>query len=90
MGFSSGFPLTNHFDLPGAQSIFGVSQDPSMCAHASLSQDGSYHKDIWTYGWGTSLNITPFGLQGAFLHVYGQGGLLTEKYVIWAGPRLLP
>ena len=29
-GISSAFPLANHFDLPGSQSIFGVSQDPPM------------------------------------------------------------
>ena len=39
---TSEFPLVNHFDLPGSQSIFGISQDPHMCAHASLSQDGFY------------------------------------------------
>ena len=41
-GISSGFPLTNHFDLPGSQSIFGMSLDSSMCAHASFSLDGFY------------------------------------------------
>ena len=44
-GIFSSFPLANHFDLPGSQFIFGISQDSSMCAHASLSQDGFYH--IW-------------------------------------------
>ena len=39
------FPLTSSFDLP--QSIFRVSQDPSMCAHASLSQDEVYCKVLW-------------------------------------------
>ena len=37
---SSGFPLANHFDLPGSESVFGISKDPLKCAHASLSQDG--------------------------------------------------
>ena len=41
-GVSSGFPLANHFDFPGFQSTFDVSQDPPMCLHASLSQDGFY------------------------------------------------
>ena len=41
-GISSVFPLTNHFDLPGSESIFSVSQDLPMCACASLSQDGCY------------------------------------------------
>ena len=39
-GISSGFPLTNHLALPGSESVFGTSQGPPMCAHASLSQDG--------------------------------------------------
>ena len=39
---SSEFPLVSHFDLPGSLSIFGISQDPHMCVHASLSQDGFY------------------------------------------------
>ena len=36
-GISSSFPLANHFDLPGSRPIFGSSQDPTMCAHASVS-----------------------------------------------------
>ena len=44
---SSWFPLANQFDFPGSQSIFGISQEPSMCAHASLSQDGFYHTGTW-------------------------------------------
>ena len=45
--FFSGYPLANHSDLPGSQSIFCVSQDPPMCAQVSLSQDGSYRKGVW-------------------------------------------
>ena len=45
-GVSSSFPLTRHSDLPGSQSIFGVSQDPSLCAHASVSQEGFYCKGV--------------------------------------------
>ena len=60
---SSGFSLANHFDLPGSQSIFDISQDRSMCAHACLSQYGSYCKGLWAfvhhslcmYGWGDLL-----------------------------------
>ena len=44
---SSSFPLANHFDLSGSQSIFGISQDPPMWAHASLNQDGFYCKGLW-------------------------------------------
>ena len=39
-GISSGFPLANHLTLLGSVSLFGLSQGPPMCAHASLSQDG--------------------------------------------------
>ena len=35
-GISFRFPLASHFDLSGSLSIFGVSQDPPMCVHASL------------------------------------------------------
>ena len=67
-GISSGFPLANHFDLPGSQSIFGISQDPSMCAHASLSQDVFHQSAVWVQ---PQLASLPFGLQGAFRHVCG-------------------
>ena len=40
-GISSGFHSANHFDLPGSQSIFGLSQDPPMYVHTSLSQGES-------------------------------------------------
>ena len=39
-GITSRFPLANHFDSRGSGSIFGIFQDPHMCVHASLSQDG--------------------------------------------------
>ena len=41
-GISSEFSFAKHFDLPGSQSVFGISQDPPICAHASLSHDGFY------------------------------------------------
>ena len=65
---SPGFALANHFDLPGSQSIFGISQDPSMCAHASLSQDVFPRRAVWVQ---PPLASLPFGLRGAFLHVCG-------------------
>ena len=46
-GIASGFPLANHFDLPGSKSISGISQDFPMCAHASLSHDGFYQRGLW-------------------------------------------
>ena len=39
--------LINHFDLTGLQSVFGISQDPPTCVHASLSQSGYYQKGMW-------------------------------------------
>ena len=44
---SSGFPLANHFDLPGSDSIFGISQDRPMYVHSSLIQDGFHQKGLW-------------------------------------------
>ena len=68
--------------------MFGVSQDPPMYAHASLSQDGFYRKDIWVEHPLTELF---FGLQEAFLHMCSQRApdFMKEKYVVWTGPRLL-
>ena len=80
--------MASHYDLPGSQSTFGRSQDPPMRAHASLSQDGFYRKDIWV-----EHPLTEFllGLQGAFLRVSSQRSpdFVNEKYVVWTGPRLL-
>ena len=73
-GISSSFPLANHSDLPGSQSVFGISQDPLLCVHASLSQDGFYWKAVWVEH---PLSSLSFGLQGNFLYMCGQGGLLT-------------
>ena len=41
-GISSRFPLVSHADLPGSQSMFGISQDLPTCIHAPLGQDGFY------------------------------------------------
>ena len=38
--FLLGFPSVNHFDLPGSEFRFDISQDPPMLAHTSLSPDG--------------------------------------------------
>ena len=40
-GISSGFPLANHFDLPGSESVFGIPQDPpNVCAKMDSTQEG--------------------------------------------------
>ena len=49
-GISSRFPLANHFDLPGSESVFGIAQDPPMCACAFLSQDGFHRRSLWVAG----------------------------------------
>ena len=41
------FPLANHFDLSGSESVFGISQNPLMCAYSSLSQDGLWWRSLW-------------------------------------------
>ena len=75
--FSSGFPLTSHFDFPGSESKFGLPQDPSLCVHASLSQDGFFQGGLWV-AWHHVISL-PFDLQGAFLCLHSQGSLLTLR-----------
>ena len=79
----SGYHLANHFYLPGSQSIFGLSQDPCVCAHTSLSQWILLQRHMGR----TSLNITsPFDLQGAFLRMCGSQALLTSGMRnMWSG-----
>ena len=63
-------PFANHFYLPGSQSVFGISQDPPMCVHASLSQD-----NIWIGS--IPCHHSPLATKDSFLCMCGQGGLLT-------------
>ena len=72
----SGFPLANLFDLPGSYSIFGLSQDPSMCVHVPLSRDELYCKGLWVEH---PLASFPVDIHGTFLHMCGLGGLLTSR-----------
>ena len=74
--FSSGFSLTNHFNLLGSGSIFGISQDPLMCKYASLSQDGFYWKGLKVEH---HLALLLFELQGTFLYMCSQGGHWTSR-----------
>ena len=46
-GTSSRFPLASHFDFPGSESLFGLSQDPPMVVYASLSQGGFQQRGLW-------------------------------------------
>ena len=83
-GISSCFPLANHCDLPSSQSIFGISQDPSIGSHASLNQDGYYRKGKWVRNipWHNS----HLASKELFLYRYGQGGLLTSRIRnTWSG-----
>ena len=75
---SSGFPLANHLALPDSESELGVSQDPPMCAHASLSQDGFYRKGLWVVSI-TYYAVVPLPFLTSFLHIYGWGSLLTLR-----------
>ena len=75
--FSSGFPLTSHFYFPGSESTFGLPQDPSLCVHASLSQDGFFQGGLWV-AWHHVISL-PFDLQGAFPCLHSQGSLLTLR-----------
>ena len=103
MGISSGFSLTNHLALSGPESVFGLSQGSPVCVCvcvcvcASLSQDGFQQRGLQvveslTMRWQHPLS---FDLQGAFLCMCSQGGLLdfkNEKYVVfyllsWQGPE---
>ena len=81
-GISSGFPLTNYFDLPGSWSIFGISQDSPTCAHASLGQGNSTrktHKEDIPWPHSSLTYKEPFCM-------CGQGGLLTSRMRnMWSG-----
>ena len=71
----------DHFDLPGSQTLFGISQDPPICRQASLRQDRFYRRGLWVERLLTSL---PFDLQREFLHF--QKGLLTLRMRnMWSG-----
>ena len=61
---------------------------PPMCVHTFLSQDGFHRKGIWVEH---PLASFPFGLQGAFLRMCGQGSLLTSRMRnMWSGRALPP
>ena len=57
--------------------MFGLPQDPSLCVHASLSQDGFFRGGLWV-AWHHVTSL-PFDLQGAFLCLHSQGSLLTLR-----------
>ena len=59
----SRFPLVSHFDLPGSQSTFSVPQD-CPCVHTYLL--AKMESITKACGQGTTLDISPFGLRGAF------------------------
>ena len=75
-GISSGFRLANHFDLPGSRSIFGLTQDPPMCVHTSLTKGESYQRGALSTA---SLDFAPsLACKEPFLCTCGWGGLLTS------------
>ena len=85
---SFGFPLANHYNLPGSQSIFGPSQDPPMCVHAFLSQGGFYQKGVWVRN--IPWHDSPLTSKKPFLHKCGWGGLLTLRNEICGLGRAQP
>ena len=76
MGHFFQFLLASHFDLPGSQFIFGTLRILPWIPMHLFAKMGFYCKGIWVEH---SLTILPFGLQGAFLHMCGRGGLLTLR-----------
>ena len=64
-------------DLPGSQFIFSISQDPPMCAHTTLSQDGFYWRGIWVEN--IPWHQSPLAFREPLLLVHDQGGLLTSR-----------
>ena len=85
-GNSSGFPLADHLALPGSVSIFGLSQGPPLCVHASFSQmdsKGFWKIDQTYYG----LAPPPFSdLWGAFLCtcVVWEVSLTSRRRNVWS------
>ena len=87
--------MANHFDLPGSESIFGISQDLPMCVHTSLSQDGFYRRGLWIDL--ASFSISPLltSKEPFCACVVGEVSWLLEWEIcgllssIWAGRSLL-
>ena len=75
MGYFFWIPF-GHFDLPGSQPIFGLSQGPPLCAHTSLCQDGFCCKGLWAKH---PLTALIFDLQGTFSCMCGLGSLQTSR-----------
>ena len=46
-GIPSRFPLATHFDLSGSESVFGISQNPLLCACSSLCQGERWWRGLW-------------------------------------------
>ena len=83
---SFGFPLANHYNLPGSQSIFGISQDPSTCAHGSLSQEGSFQRGVLLEHPLTLLPLLPARSLFCACVIGEVSWLWIEKYVSEQGP----
>ena len=80
LDISSGFPLANHFNLPDSQSIFGIFQDSSMCAHESFSLNGFYQRGLWVQ---YPIKIT---LPLTYKEPFFMGGVLTSGMRnMWSG-----
>ena len=80
------------FDLPGSESVLGISQYPPLCVHASLRQDGFQQRGLWHHLlWSGALSV--FDFQGFCVCAVEKGFLsLIMRNMwsfIWSGPSLL-
>ena len=87
-GISSGFPLISHLNLPGSESIFGVSQILS-CVHTRFAQPRWIPPQRLMGSW-RQLASFSFGPQGVFLRMCGQGRLLSLRMRVCGVGRAQP
>ena len=89
-GISFRFPLCNHFDWPDSESVFGISQAPSMCVGTCFSLNGFYQRGLWV-----GLTLLPFWTPRSFLlgkssFLWLQEWEICGLFLIWAAPSLFP
>ena len=84
-GISSGIPLASHVDLAGSESALGLSQDPPMCRHELLSQDGFQQRGLWV-----ALAFTPFLTSKELSSQEGFPDFENEKHVVSLLDRAQP
>ena len=80
------FTLASHFDLPG--STFGVSQEPPVWVHTSLSRDDAVCRGLWVAR-PSALLILTSKEPSAYVWSGRSPDSENKKYVVWAGPSPL-